>query len=763
MSIITKSKQVINNIIAAAKYGELTKAVTNNFYSAMSLIPAYNSNLTYDTIKQMLGDDTISNCINSKKQTVLSKGWKITSAESDVDSPDYEKYKEQADFVEFCLTDGLSNTSLNDVIENILSAGMILPLSITEINYIQENTNWGIKTIFKNFKTRLIEQLNYQFEIKYNDFGDIESVKQNSVNIPLEKLLLFKYQGDNIIIDNFSKLYKFWYIKTVFENVKRNYLQLRSKIPCAIKGDLPTSNSAEYTALKNFLDDITEGGRGLLPKDYDVQFPAFTISNFTDEIEKAIETQNYKIRFILEKPMLLDKSGSVGSYSLSKNQLDDYYLNLQRTQQKLENIINEAIYRLIIINFPNETRFPKLKINSLYEEDEATKVSKISAATDKRFINPENPDDMNNVREYLGLWKYKEYEKQPEKQTSAPDLAAINNLMTQYAAQNKNVKIEAEKENNTEIENIENQDDEKKMSDDATKILTVRDWQKPKFMSDKEIDEVKTSMEKIENEKSSDISLIAKKQIESLITYERIEKILKNFNIESIASLNIPYFSEMQNKFYQIINNYYIETKRETKAQIKFRKLIDFVVTDEASEQVKKVLKLTAYNNTEKITAQILSIFQDNLKSGLLNGLTAKQVYFNTISQIENKNLTDAQVKTLLRTASTDSYNLARLEVLTDVTYGWEYSAVLDEVTTQQCRLLNGTVYRKDDPLVEKIKPANHYGCRSILVSIIFEDEFKSAQDEQGGANAINKKAQDALVFIPNTFGGLKNNNQVIK
>ena len=55
------------------------------------------------------------------------------------------------------------------------------------------------------------------------------------------------------------------------------------------------------------------------------------------------------------------------------------------------------------------------------------------------------------------------------------------------------------------------------------------------------------------------------------------------------------------------------------------------------------------------------------------------------------------------------------------------------------------------------------HNCRSILVSIIFDDEFKSAQDEQGGANAINKKAQDALVFIPNTFGGLKNNNTVIK
>ena len=762
MSIITKSKQVINNIIAAAKYGELTKTATNNFYTSISAIPVYN-NLNYDTIKQMLGDDTISNCINSKKQTVLSKGWKITPAESDVDSPEYEKYKEQADFVEFCLTDGLTNMCLNDIIEEILTAGIILPLSITEINYIQEETKWGIKTIFKNFKTRLIEQLTRQFEVKYNDFGDIESVKQNGVNIPLEKLLLFKYQGENVIIDNFSKLYKYWYIKTVYENIERVYLELRSKIPCVIKGNLPAVNSAEYVALQTFLDNITEGGRGLLPPNYEIEFPSFTVSNFTQEIQNAIEEQNYKIRFILEKPMLLDKSGTVGSYSLSKNQLDDYYLNLQRTQQKLENIINEAIYRLIIINFPNETRFPKLKINSLYEEDEATKINKITAATDKGFITPRNPDDMNKAREYLGLWKFKEYEKEQEKQTDVPDLATINNLMTQYAAQNKNIKIEAEKENNTEIENIENQDDEKKMSDDATKILTVRDWQKPKFMSDKEIDEVKTSMEKIENEKSSDISLIAKKQIESLITYERIEKILKNFNIESIASLNIPYFSEMQNKFYQIINNYYIDTKRETKAQIKFRKLIDFVVTDEASEQVKKVLKLTAYNNTEKITSQILSIFQDNLKSGLLNGLTAKQVYYNTIQQIENKNITDAQVKTLLRTAATDSYNLARMEVLTDVTYGWEYSAVLDEVTTQQCRLLNGTVYRKDDPIVEKIRPANHYGCRSILVSIIFEDEFKSAQDAQGGANAINKKAQDALVFIPNTFGGLKNNNQVIK
>lgn len=50
-----------------------------------------------------------------------------------------------------------------------------------------------------------------------------------------------------------------------------------------------------------------------------------------------------------------------------------------------------------------------------------------------------------------------------------------------------------------------------------------------------------------------------------------------------------------------------------------------------------------------------------------------------------------------------------------------EYSAVLDERTTEVCKTRDGGIYRKDDERVRYMIPA-HYRCRSIWVPVIFEE-----------------------------------------
>jgi SPP1 gp7 family putative phage head morphogenesis protein len=54
---------------------------------------------------------------------------------------------------------------------------------------------------------------------------------------------------------------------------------------------------------------------------------------------------------------------------------------------------------------------------------------------------------------------------------------------------------------------------------------------------------------------------------------------------------------------------------------------------------------------------------------------------------------------------------------------GYQYSAILDDRTTETCRYLDGKTIPIDDPQVSELSPPNHWNCRSILVPITATDE----------------------------------------
>ena len=60
----------------------------------------------------------------------------------------------------------------------------------------------------------------------------------------------------------------------------------------------------------------------------------------------------------------------------------------------------------------------------------------------------------------------------------------------------------------------------------------------------------------------------------------------------------------------------------------------------------------------------------------------------------------------------------------------WEYSAILDERTTDYCKCMNGKIFRKEDIAI--LNPPAHFNCRSIPVPITqFEvDELIGFLDE---------------------------------
>lgn len=82
-----------------------------------------------------------------------------------------------------------------------------------------------------------------------------------------------------------------------------------------------------------------------------------------------------------------------------------------------------------------------------------------------------------------------------------------------------------------------------------------------------------------------------------------------------------------------------------------------------------------------------------------------------------------AYINTLVRTNTFEAMNEARLAEFTDPELdGWvvafEYSAILDENTTEFCRYMDGRVYAADNEVWDTHRPPNHFNCRSLLIPI---------------------------------------------
>jgi SPP1 gp7 family putative phage head morphogenesis protein len=111
---------------------------------------------------------------------------------------------------------------------------------------------------------------------------------------------------------------------------------------------------------------------------------------------------------------------------------------------------------------------------------------------------------------------------------------------------------------------------------------------------------------------------------------------------------------------------------------------------------------------------------------------------------------TASYLDTLSRTNLFEAMNEARYAEFTDpnlsgFVQALEYSAVMDDRTTEICTALDGSIYADDSPEWDNYRPPNHYNCRSILIPITTADGWDgqesappSVQPQAGfGAGAV--------------------------
>jgi len=152
---------------------------------------------------------------------------------------------------------------------------------------------------------------------------------------------------------------RFWNV--FLERYASGFLKIQPK-----EGTTLNASSAEYTALVNFIKNLSPKTGVILPSGIDAEliYPATT-----DAYEKAITVHDKSIAKALLVPNLLgiSEQGSTGSFAQSQTQLEAFLWTLEAETKRLEEILNEGLFKpLGELNF-GAGPYPRFRFKPLSE------------------------------------------------------------------------------------------------------------------------------------------------------------------------------------------------------------------------------------------------------------------------------------------------------------------------------------------------------------------------------------------------------------
>jgi len=137
----------------------------------------------------------------------------------------------------------------------------------------------------------------------------------------------------------------------------------------------------------------------------------------------------------------------------------------------------------------------------------------------------------------------------------------------------------------------------------------------------------------------------------------------------------------------------------------------------------------------ENLIKQVKQAVSKSIELGETGRQAEKRLFDVFQPWVGSEVLRDAQqlepfrLENIVRTETTAAYNQGRLlqardKNVVDQMRGMEYASIMDSRTTPVCQHLDGRVFKIDDPNLDRLKPPNHFQCRSVLVPVTTFDEL---------------------------------------
>lgn len=694
----------ISNLIDELYFGTAEKTFQESSVYADSMYKPYNPDdlfqktNDYSIYEDMLQDEQVSICMQIKKDMVVGSGWDIIT---EVDNPLHAEIKEK--------------------LHVYLSEDPVVPFD-DQIAEIISAYEYGFSISEKLFKHRPDGSLSWnQLKTRHpstwliytNQFGNIEKFQQrgvtSSVDIEPKRVLHLvnnsRFQNPYGTSD-LRSAYNAWFIKRQIIRFYGIFLEkAASPIPIA-KYDKNVSQAAVtdiYNAIRKFQTKTAL----TIPKEIEVEF--LESKSNGDVFIRGINIFNMFIGRSLNIPDLLGFQGSEtsgGSYSLGKDQMEILLRHIERRRVSVERLINrEIIWPIVAYNWGFVEKYPKFKFRPVSDTHLIELAKLWTNVVTSRVYKP-SPEEINHFRRLARF---------PEGTVEG-------------------IKEQQEDIIDDEIEKAEGQADAQAgakpevKSEQKMSYKIVYDVPKGDFHKKVDFKSIGKEMDSAKEKIISEAEPIIKRIYVDLADQIEKKKILKNQNAEKIEDLKVKYLKDVKLLLKTHLRQVYQDGKaRGQKELLKgtFRTpLPDDAFLEFLEAETFQFVGDWSYNIHKNAAVVLRKAIRDGLPlSAVLDEIDGE----GPLKSIES-------IERFARTKTTDVMNRGRLASFNQsgVVAAYQYSAILDDRTSEICDGLNGKIFKAGDEPV----PPLHFNCRSLLIPITKYEEFEP--DETIGKRSID-------------------------
>lgn len=725
-----------DNLVKELYYGTAEKTVQESAWVGKSLVKPYNSDDLYQKTgdygiyEDMENDDQVSIAMQLKRDLVVGSGWTIV-AENEDD-------QELADSL-FVDLEEEPEVAFDDLLEEIIDVAYTKGFSLSEkIFKLKDDGSLALR----NIKTRHPNS----WLIHTDEHGNVERYEQvgtrgsQTMNIKPKSLIHYinnpKHQNPYGNSD-LRKAYEAWFVK---RHVVRFYSIFLEKaagpIPVAkYDNNMPREKVTEvFNIIKNFQAKTAM----VLPKGFEMEFLEATGNG--EAYTKGIDLFNMFIGRSLVIPDLLGFQGSVtggGSLSLGQSQIAVFYKHIQRRRRALERMVNKHIIQpLAVWNYGRMESYPKFVLNPI-SDDKALDYAKTYLELTKGKIYKPTLAEINHFKDLIKFPLSSEDDIEWLGAGSAgggalgipgqlgPDGLPLPAPESQVDENGEPIPGGAEpKEPGKE---------------EPSKVPKAGEEEKPREAKFTDLGHFKAAVysvtpgsfhERVDFSAAADDmdqgTALIKKEAKPIIDeiFESIfDQIAKKGILgdkpkpERIDTIKFMSLKKLQQMLKKNLRRAYVDQRSVARKEIFKRDFAQPLASD-------KFLEFLEYETFQYVGDWEFMI-RKRVKQQLINAIKDGKPLSTVIGVLdaEGRELSDVSLERYARTKFTEVMNRARIEEFesSGVVGAYQYSAILDDRTTDVCATLHGKIFNVGD---EPIPPL-HFNCRSLLIPITKFEEFK--------------------------------------
>lgn len=663
----------------------------------------YQKKGDYSLYEEMRLDDQVAICLNLKKDLVLGSGYSLVPESDD----QTEMCKELIKHIENEL-----DMPFTEKLKEILDA-YDMGFSLTEkvFKIADDNQLCLSKLLTRHPNTWLLYQ---------DDKGNILKFEQQIPNgkLKVNPAALIHYINNGRYQNPYGEsdlrpAYAAYFTKRQIIRYFGIFLESQAK---AIPVGRYDTNAPAGTAdtMLDILKNFQAKTAIVIPKQLEVEFLEAKSSG--EAYHKAINIFNMFIGRALFIPDLLGMSGgeiSGGSYSLGKEQMNIFFMHINRRRSILEKIVERHILKPLVLWNYGDVPVPKFKFNPL-DDTKAVELAKTWLDLIKAKIVKPTEEEIQHFRNLV--------------QFPAVDEVELYEEQSQEVGKVEQGQMEDE-ELDDETEEPEEDTEAGEDKEAERKFAKVYDFPTGDYHKKVDFKAIENKLNDYDKSIMDETAPIIKKMFSDLYEQLRKKNPVAKGSIESVDSISLKYKGELKKALKQSFMGIYKDGQVQGAQELNKS---DFALPT-TSEKFLEILEQETFKWIGDYEYGILKKTKEQLVAAIKDGKPLSSVI--DVLDNEGKRLSEVGLERFARTKHTEVLNRGRHEYFQNsgVIAGYQYSAILDDRTSDICRGLHGKKFKAG---TEPIPPM-HFNCRSILIPITKYEEFEPS--EAVGKTPINE------------------------